>query len=159
MPIMYCLAKIAETLGLSYESLQASIQIFVLWVYYSRVIKCIQHTFISAKYLIGTNTRLNVDPTLWAQQFFESAVHLQHEELASRDDDEASVHDWARAAFAIVMSNHYDVEGSLDWEFCLDVCWRVWCGKKHENERMSTEKGPNSGKFHLPTINFQGAIR
>lgn len=33
------------------------------------------------------------------------------QELASRDDDEASVHDWARAAFAVVMSNHYDVEG------------------------------------------------
>ena len=28
--------------------------------------------------------------------------------------------------------------------------------KNIENERMSTEKGPNSGKFHLPTINFQG---
>ena len=67
---------IAETLGLAYESLQVSIPIFVLWLYSIRVIFSIQYTFISAKYLIDTNTRLNIDPTLWAQQFFESAVHL-----------------------------------------------------------------------------------
>ena len=119
---------IAETLGLAYESLQISIPIVVLWLYSIRVIfSILQYQFISAKYLIDTNTSLNIDPTLWAQQFFESAVHLHkknlsHEELASRDDDEASVHDWASAAFAIVMSNHYDVEGSFDWKFCLDVC-------------------------------------
>eukprot|EP00913_Durusdinium_trenchii_P033487 g31352.t1 len=33
-------------------------------------------------------------------------------ELANRDaDDETTVHDWARAAFALVMSNHCDAEG------------------------------------------------
>ncbi|CAK9055997.1 unnamed protein product [Durusdinium trenchii] len=34
------------------------------------------------------------------------------QELANRDaDDETTVHDWARAAFALVMSNHCDAEG------------------------------------------------
>ena len=43
----------------------------------------------------------------------QTQIFTASQELGSRDDDEASVHDWARAAFAMVMSNHYDVEGSL----------------------------------------------
>ena len=40
------------------------------------------------------------------------------QELANRDaDDETTVHDWARAAFALVMSNHCDAEGYLRWVF------------------------------------------
>eukprot|EP00438_Fugacium_kawagutii_P001755 Skav227132 [mRNA] locus=scaffold133:203724:208920:- [translate_table: standard] len=34
-------------------------------------------------------------------------------ELVQREDFSASAHDWARAAFGLVMSNDYDVEGLL----------------------------------------------
>ncbi|CAK9100033.1 unnamed protein product [Durusdinium trenchii] len=38
--------------------------------------------------------------------------NVRAKELANRDaDDETTVHDWARAAFALVMSNHCDAEG------------------------------------------------
>ena len=52
----------------------------------------------------------------------EADSQLHFEELAARDaeEDETTVHDWARAAFALVMSNHLDAQGCLWLLNCCD---------------------------------------